>query len=354
MGVVAGRALWDLSRLADGVPSVRERLPAIADEPASDVLADLEGEASSEAFLRSLSTYLDDYGWRIDLQGFATPTWAEDPTIALRQLKAYLTLDTYDPDAELRRLQDDRYAAEAELRQKLSTTDWTRMSAIIEVARDVSPILEDHNFYIDQRLTTLPRRMVLEAGRRLVGASIIAEAADVFFLHLSELTESLQSGQRDFRGVTADRRQEMAHIRPPSVIGALPKPSPCGVGDAARRRFSGNQRLQSDQPNMLIGSGGSAGLAVGPARILLTLADAGRLNKGDVLVTGTTMPPWTPLFAVASSIVVETGGVLSHAAVTAREYGLPAVLGVRDATRALRDGQMLEVDGTQGTVRILS
>ena len=88
--------------------------------------------------------------------------------------------------------------------------------------------------------------------------------------------------------------------------------------------------------------------------MLLSLAEAERLQPGDVLVARTTMPAWTPLFAVASALVTEVGGMLSHAAVTAREYGLPAVLGVPDATKRIRDGQLVEVDGAEGLVRIIS
>jgi phosphoenolpyruvate synthase/pyruvate phosphate dikinase len=84
------------------------------------------------------------------------------------------------------------------------------------------------------------------------------------------------------------------------------------------------------------------------------LNEANRFQPGDVLVTRTTMPPWTPLFAVASAVITETGGILCHAAVTAREYGLPAVLCVENATRLIKDGQPVEVDGSNGTVRILS
>ncbi len=116
----------------------------------------------------------------------------EDPTIALRQLKPYMELDGYDPDAELRLLGEERDAAEAELRESLSADGWARLAGIMNVARDVAPILEDHNFYIDQLLTTLPRRLILESGRRLVAKSIIEEAADVFFLHLGELTDVLR------------------------------------------------------------------------------------------------------------------------------------------------------------------
>jgi pyruvate,water dikinase len=91
----------------------------------------------------------------------------------------------------------------------------------------------------------------------------------------------------------------------------------------------------------------------GIARVILSLEDAGRLNRGDILVTDTTAPPWTPLFATAGGIVTDTGGILSHCAVVAREYRIPAVVGTGGATAAIKDGQMIEVDGEAGTVRIV-
>ena len=98
---------------------------------------------------------------------------------------------------------------------------------------------------------------------------------------------------------------------------------------------------------------GSAGVARGRARVIRSLADAERLGTGDVLVTETTAPPWTPLFARAAAIVTDAGGILSHCAVVAREYSIPAVVGTKCATSVLRDGQLVEVDGTAGSVRIV-
>jgi pyruvate,water dikinase len=227
------------------------------------------------------------------------------------------------------------------------------MEAVLNVATELAPILEDHNFYIDQRLATMPRRLVLAVGRRLVSRGILNDPADVFYLHAGEVRSALESEADDYTQIVGTRKQEMARwaqVTPPPFIGAPPPPSHAQPW----QRFWGSHQLHSDQPNVLPGNGGSAGVARGPARVLLNLGEAHRLRRGDVLVARTTMPPWTPLFAVASALVVETGGILSHAAVAAREYGLPAVLGVTDATRLIRDGQLLEVDGSTGTVRILS
>ncbi len=101
------------------------------------------------------------------------------------------------------------------------------------------------------------------------------------------------------------------------------------------------------------GKAASAGVTRGAARVISSLAEAGKLQPGEVLVTKATTPPWTPLFGVATAVVTDTGGVLSHCAVVAREYGIPAVVGTGNGTQVIRDGQMLEVNGSAGTVRLM-
>jgi pyruvate,water dikinase len=106
-------------------------------------------------------------------------------------------------------------------------------------------------------------------------------------------------------------------------------------------------------PGLIKGQAGSPGKARGVARLVRSLDDAARLGRGEVLVAETTAPPWTPLFATAAAVVTDTGGILSHCAVVAREYNIPAVVGVGMATALIRDGQTVEVDGDAGLVRIV-
>jgi pyruvate,water dikinase len=109
-----------------------------------------------------------------------------------------------------------------------------------------------------------------------------------------------------------------------------------------------------EEPDVLKGNAGSPGKVRGPAKVVRSLSEAGKLQKGDILVAETTAPSWTPLFATVAAVVTDTGGVLSHCAVVAREYGVPAVVGTTTATALIRDGQILEVDGDTGLVRICS
>ncbi len=344
--VDAGRALWELSQLAASIPAVRDRILRVDHATAGDCMAALRSETAARPFIEAFASFLNDYGWRTDLFEFATPAWAEDPSIPLCQLRSYLEMPDYNPDAEQRRLAAQRDEAIAETMSGLSPEAAARLGDAIEGARHVVSLQEDHNFYIDQRCAFSPRRLVLAAARRLVSNGSLAEANDVFYLRAPDLLGALRGSAPDAQSIADRSKAEMArwsNVEPPQTIGAPPpaeEPKPSALGDHGSPQLSGN--------------GASSGMARGPARVLMSLAEADRLRPGDVLVARTTMPAWTPLFAVACAVVTETGGVLSHAAVVAREYGIPAVLNVVDATRLIRDGQLIEVDGSQGIVRIIS
>jgi pyruvate,water dikinase len=157
------------------------------------------------------------------------------------------------------------------------------------------------------------------------------------------------------RALVTRRRDELAHaatLSPPPLIGvpvdASPPPdSPMARGLVA---FFGGPPRQAATPGQLQGTPGSRGIASGPARVARTLDEAKAVRPGEILVTVTTMPAWTPLFGVAAAVVTETGGPLSHCAIVAREYGIPAVVGAHGATRAIQTGQRVTVDGVAGVV----
>ena len=215
--------------------------------------------------------------------------------------------------------------------------------------RGVVTLSEDHNFYIDQRLVTTPRRLIQAVGRRLVSKGQLQDADLVFFLRTHELLEALRESGVSLQQTCQERSAELKRWRsvtPPPFVGAKPPPGLTPMD-------GGPPIPESDVPNEFRGLAASAGVARGVVRVLTQLSQADRLRPGDVLVVPVTSPPWTPLFAIASAIVTEVGGALSHTAVVAREYAIPAVVNVRNATKLLRDGQLIEVDGSAGIVRVL-
>ncbi|MEX1253895.1 MAG: PEP-utilizing enzyme [Dehalococcoidia bacterium] len=344
--VEAGEGLWRLARLAETMPAVAGRLASVDGDSAMQCLADLEADPAAAPFLEAFRAYLDEFGWRDD---FSAPTWAERPTVPLTMLRAYIEAKDYDHPAEQRRLAEERETALAETLAKLSPDDRKRLEDAQSAARGVAILSEDHNYYIDQRLQTMPRRLVLAAGRRLMSQGALADPNDVFHLHAAEITGSLRGNGAALSETAPRRKEELAYwrgITPPSYIGA---PPPVGLDSG----HSSTPR-EPERKGDLRGLGASSGVVRGPARIVPTLADSHRLRPGDILVTSVTQPPWTPLFAIARAVVTEVGGVLGHTAIVAREYGIPAVLAVPDAMRRLQDGALIEVDGAAGVVRVVA
>ena len=217
-------------------------------------------------------------------------------------------------------------------------------------------ISEDHNFYIDNMSIHHLRAVLLEAGRRLAGDGTIVAADDVFMLTPDELRSALEAPGADLRAVVEQRLAALAEqrtITPPPVLGAIPTaPPPDDPFTRFALKFNGAPPVPA-AAGELRGSPGSAGTVRGRARIIHSIAESGRIEPGDILVAETTAPPWTPLFAIVGAVVTDTGGVLSHCAVVAREYGIPAVVGTGMASAVISDGQMLEIDGDAGIVRFV-
>jgi pyruvate,water dikinase len=175
-------------------------------------------------------------------------------------------------------------------------------------------------------------------------------------LRLDELRDAVgDSWGESLAGLVERREEEHRDARaeaPAPWLGDPPDPDAEVPPMVAK--FYGVPGSAEWDGEVLKGTPASAGTAVGTARVITTAADFGRLEAGDVLVCATTTPAWTPLFASAAALVTDTGGILSHAAIVAREYGLPAVVGCDIATSAIRDGARVEVDGDAGHVRVRS
>jgi rifampicin phosphotransferase len=210
---------------------------------------------------------------------------------------------------------------------------------LVEAARAGVAFREDSHFYATWAIPML-RRTLLEAGRRLAAAGVLPKAEDVFHLGLAELealTEpdgltAVEAGRmRSVAAARAARRAELAGV---PMIAAANLLEPAAAGKDA----------------LVSGVSASGGRATGPARVIREPAEFGTMRSGDVLVCPNTNPAWTPLFQRAVAVVVDSGGVGSHAAIVAREYGIPAVMGTGSATRVLTDGQRITVDGDSGRV----
>lgn len=356
MTVKSGRALWTLSRRALTIPVVRRILE---EEATTKVMPALQASPEGRAFLADFQSYLTEYGQRGDNWDVAGPSWIEQPTAAIKNLKDYVGQPDRDWDAERAAMVAEREAHVAQARERLQGYPQEvvgQFEFFLKAAQTGVVLTEDHNFWIDFRGIYQMRRLVLALGERLVAAGIIASRDDVFYLTSAEILE-MPARRRGHQSHVAQRKAEMAHfagIKVPPALGILPAaPPPDNPMTRFIMKFFGAPVAPSSNADEVTGHAGSPGVVRGVARVVRSLADAGRLQKGEILVAETTAPPWTPIFATAAAVVTDTGGILSHSAVVAREYGIPAVVGTGIGTSVIPDGQMIEVDGNAGRVRLL-
>jgi phosphohistidine swiveling domain-containing protein len=199
------------------------------------------------------------------------------------------------------------------------------------------------------------RRFALFYGARLVQRGLIEKPDDVFFLLKTELGPTL-AGRIDRKALVAERRADMekwGKVMPPDHLG---EPTP-HVDDpffvALVDKMLGLLPIEpSTEADVINGVAASPGLVQGTAKVVRTLAEASKLQQGDIMVCEMTVPTWVPLFATVSAVVADSGGILSHCAIVAREFRLPAVVGTRIGTTTIQDGMTVTVDGTKGRVRI--
>ncbi len=351
------RGLWALSREARASADVRATIEARA---AGEVVGALTESADGRTFLKKLDAFLGQHGKRGALWGICHTSWVEDASPVIRNLKDFISQEG-DPLTEMHQRAAERDEALATVRAQLSgypANVSNEFEALLQAASAAVVLTEDHGYWIDFQATYRVRRVVMELGRRLAAAGTIDTVEDIFFLTTTEITEAVgATATPDHKSLVSERRREFDHfkgIKPPHFIGTDYGPPPPGLLSRAFGKFFGTPPPPSDAADTLTGHAGSPGKVQGTARIIRSLDESGKLKQGDILVAETTAPPWTPLFATAAAIVTDTGGILSHCAVVAREYRIPAVVGTGVATSRITDGQRIEVDGDAGTVRIVS
>jgi pyruvate,water dikinase len=186
------------------------------------------------------------------------------------------------------------------------------------------------------------KQALLKEAERLVQANVLHEKEDIFYLTFEELQEVVRTNRVDY-GIISKRKDDYKlyeKLTPPRVI----------TSDG--EMITGHYKREDLPANAIAGLAVSSGLIEGRARVIVNMEDAD-LEEGDILVTAFTDPSWTPLFLSIKGLVTEVGGLMTHGAVIAREYGLPAVVGVENATKLIKDGQRIRVHGTEGYVEIL-
>lgn len=344
MSVESGKALWELSRRVLEKPSVACLLRT---ETGSGFLNQLESVRDGREFHSEFDEFLTKWGQRNEsYYEIEYETWIEDPEFVLVTLRRFIeTPECQSPAALHDRAKRVRVARTEIVRNILNGSgDLKKFLSMQSRAQQHTILMEDHNYFIDQRAYTSLRIPHQAIGTLMVEAGALDHKNDVFFLHSDEIKAHTDSPSQTYQSLIKKRRSERMswmHVLPPPYIG----------GDAPLANVTTPNETRTIR-RTLTGSPASAGSAHGTARVILSLDDAHRLDAGDVLVTYASAPPWTPLFSIASAVVTDVGGPLAHCAIVAREYGIPAVVGVNSATTEIQDGDMISVDGTSGVVTI--
>ena len=319
-------------------------------------LAGARAAAGGEAFAQAFAAYLDAYGrgsqtwWELH-----TPTWREAPAAALRLLAGYAPDPSRGPTEAHARAAAGRAATIARAEAALAgEADRERFRALTDAAADYVFVIEGRAHW-QQNCVGALRPLCLALGRKLAGADALAAPDDVFHLRLEEAGSLAANPSPAMLATIAARKAEFASwaaLRPPLTLGP---PAPAPPADAPPNPIAlmfGGPAEETDDPLLLKGKGASQGIATGRARVAFSLEEAEALQAGEVLVCPFTAPAWMPVFTTAAAIVTNQGGVLSHAAIEAREYGVPCVTGTQFGTERIPDGATVTVDGLAGTVRI--
>jgi len=355
--IQAEKALYELAQWCREQPDLAHyllRMPVhqLAGQVVGGAAApeDVEIETWNE-WLQRIRTYLSQYGHSIYDLDFGKSLPADDPVPILNACKLFVSGEGTDPHARQQKLEAERLQAMEDVRARVRGLRRWAFEKSLGIAQKMGPLREDGIADIGLGYPLL-RQMLRELGSRLVEASAIEERDDVFWLVRSELEQMVRALDNDESLLSMDSEVHERKARWEAERNLTPPPQL-----PAKEKFLGMNvdmwlaaSAEDQAEGQIKGLGASPGQATATARVLHGPEEFDQMQPGDILVAGITTPAWTPLFAMASGIVTDIGGPLSHGSIVAREYGIPAVLGTGVATRRIRSGQTVTVDGSQGLV----
>lgn len=346
--------LWKLAHLAIdlGLKDV------FITTPAAKLIPELEKTKKGKEWLTEWRAFLDVHGVRLAHTSSSLqlhyPTWAEEPEFGLAKVKDFVA-SPIDYKAARKKVIDDREKAIAGVLERVPPAKRSEFKELLRAAQIAYCWNEDHNYWIESMTFALTRWTALEMGRRLKEAGVIADPRDIMYFSFEELRALYMPavyGVYDLRDFVERRKRMLDPMRkPPLVTGEWRREE---VKDPIMLKIFGlGPILKAIEKVDLTGYPGAPGVAEGIARVVLTPEELDRVGPGEILVTGATGPPWTFVFSRLAGVVTDMGGTLTHAAIVAREYGIPAVVGTGEATKVIKDGQRIRIDGNRGYVWIL-
>ncbi len=357
------RKLWEFSKRArqDGLGDI------FLKNEANQIKRKLEATDKGKAFMKDFTALMNEDGWRMQrMSEINLPTWVEDPTPALVNVKQFLQKGgDFNLDEERKKIAQERQGAEKEVLGKVPQEQRGWFQQLMKLAQKSGVFSEEHDHYLDLYTHAMMRRSVLGLGRRFVKAGALNEAEDVFFLMPDEIRRAgINPDQFNLRYIVDRRKSEWQEWQktpnPPAFLapgfdlnmamGVLVQSmDPIALKVVVGSMPQVRPELKAD----LYGICGSPGVAEGTARVIMTEDELHLVQEGDILVAATTSPSWTPVFSMIKGVIVDRGASLSHAAIVGREYRIPVVMNVFEGTAKIKSGQRIKVDANLGVVFIL-
>ncbi|EIN5665065.1 phosphoenolpyruvate synthase [Listeria monocytogenes] len=340
-----GLELLDVADVIRPYPAVRAYLDQTKNPDFMNELATLEGGTETK---KALEDYLQKYGMRCAGEIDLTKTrWIENPLTLIPLILS--NIKNFEPGASMHKFaqgEKEAFHKEQEILRRLQELPDGEQKAIetkekIDILRHFIGYREYPKYGMINRYF-IYKLALLRAGEQLVKDGILQEQEDIYFLYFEELREVVRTGQVDYELINA-RKHDFAtfeKLTPPRIL----------TSDG--EMINGEYKRENLPKDAILGLPVSSGTVEGRARVILDMEKAD-LEDGDILVTAYTDPSWTPAFVSIKGLVTEVGGLMTHGAVIAREYGLPAVVGVENATTVIKDGQQIRINGTEGYIEIL-
>ncbi len=328
-------------------------------DDAEALMAKLPQTEAGKTWLDEYGKFLEIYGWRCErMLEWATPTWLEKPSLGVPLVKmAIASGATSSLDEKHEQAKKDREAAEKELLAKVPVDQRDWFAALMRSAQMAGYFSEDHNYYCDLYTGAMGRWITREIGGRFAREGAIDDPEDIYFLVPGEIYKALiPMGRARLQSYVDARKTEWEgylSVNPEMLLG-----NPAIMAQIARRdpvisAAASVPNVREEFKADLYGSASVPGIAKGVARVIMTENELGELQAGEILVAPGTSAQWTPAFEIIKGLITDGGGALSHAVIVAREYGIPAVTGCQDATRKIKTGDRVKVDGDLGIVFIM-
>jgi pyruvate,water dikinase len=354
------KAFWDMKEFIKTKPE----LVTLFKKPAKDIMADIAHIPNGGELLKMVEAYQQEYGYKAMYpHEYIYRTWKEDPTPIYEALRTYVAED-YDFSIAYENCKIEQKKAIAEMLERVKDPSKKELlMKAMDLAVRMAPLTPDHHFYIDQACYARMRLMFLELGKKFVAEGIIDDSEDIFMFEYEEIRR-IAFNRKAFnsKALVKTRRAEMAEAAkriPREWYGTVThwhlyeEPYKALWGWPYKFEREMELKKEAEATNSLKGLPASPGVVEGIARYVTSPAEFDQIQKGDILVCKTTNPAWVVSFSKIAGLVTDTGGALSHPAVVSREFGIPAVTGTTKATRILKNGMRVRVDGTAGIVTIL-